>query len=237
MSRVVIPAQDGTSQSAFSIGTAYPAGGTGVLLLNSSGNLEVKLSDSSVFKKVTASEFDATSDIGLVINSDAAGSGADWKISVARPASGMTADWTLTLPPDAGTSTYVLSTDGTGVTIWVPASSITNALEIKEVTVNTGDGASAALITLAANVRVEWVKVYVIAAFDDTPTLSVGPSGNHSKYMTTSANSLLADPKSVFTHESGEDPLGTTEAVLVYFATAASTVGQVKVQIAYVLPA
>src|ERR1035441_7560318 len=31
-----------------------------------------------------------------------------------------TADWTLTLPPTAGTANYVLKTDGSGNTAWVP---------------------------------------------------------------------------------------------------------------------
>ncbi len=41
------------------------------------------------------------------------------KIIVTTPAAGLAATYTLTLPPDAGTADYVLSTDGTGVTTWV----------------------------------------------------------------------------------------------------------------------
>jgi len=58
----------------------------------------------------------------LELNTNAAGSGADWKLTLARPVSGMTAAWTLTLPPNAGTSGYVLQTDGSGNTSWVAQS-------------------------------------------------------------------------------------------------------------------
>lgn len=54
----------------------------------------------------------------VVLNANAAGSGADWAFTVQRPTSGMTAAVTLTLPVDTGSSGQVLSTDGNGVLSW-----------------------------------------------------------------------------------------------------------------------
>ena len=90
----------------------------GVRLKNNAGNLDVKTNDDTAYADVTANKFNATGDTGIVINSDAAGTGADWKVTINRATSGMTADVTLTLPPDDGTAGQVLQTDGTGVLSW-----------------------------------------------------------------------------------------------------------------------
>jgi hypothetical protein len=56
----------------------------GVRLKNNAGDLQVRNSADSAFTKVTASSLETTADAGLVINSDAASSGADWKITIAE---------------------------------------------------------------------------------------------------------------------------------------------------------
>jgi len=60
------------------------------------------------------------------LNADAAGSGADWKLTIARPTSGMTAAWTLTLPVGAGSNGQFMKTDGVGNTSWASAGTVTS---------------------------------------------------------------------------------------------------------------
>jgi len=107
----------GTTAQYLKIGLA------GVRLKNNSGNLTIRNNADGADASVTASQYNASSDIGLVINSDSAGSAADWRITLQRPAAGMTADYTLTLPVNDGSPSQVLSTDGSGVLSWISASS------------------------------------------------------------------------------------------------------------------
>jgi hypothetical protein len=50
-----------------------------------------------------------------------------------QPSNSTTA-WTMTLPGSAGTSGYVLTTDGSGVTSWVPASSVVGSTALSALT-------------------------------------------------------------------------------------------------------
>lgn len=88
---------------------------TGVRLKNSSGTLVVRDAGDSADAAVTTSKVNVSGD-SIDINSDAAGSGADWKYTVQRPASGMTAAVTLTLPPDVAAGRLV--SDGSGNLSW-----------------------------------------------------------------------------------------------------------------------
>lgn len=99
---------------------------TGVRLKNSSGALAVRNAGDSADAAITASKVDISGDV-IDINSDAAGSGADWKYTIRRPSSGMTAAVDLTLPVDDGASGQVLSTNGSGVLSWASAESVSSA--------------------------------------------------------------------------------------------------------------
>ena len=104
----------GTQVGSFLLGLA------GVRLKNSGGNLVVRNNADSADAELTASKVNISGN-DLVINSDSAGAGADWKVTLTRPSSGMTADVTLTLPVDDGSAGQVLSTDGNGVLSWASA--------------------------------------------------------------------------------------------------------------------
>ena len=78
----------GTTLNFFRIGK------TGPRLKDDSGNLAVRDSGDTADVEVTASQFNASSDVGLVINSDAAGTGDDWKFTIERAPTGMTGDVT-----------------------------------------------------------------------------------------------------------------------------------------------
>ena len=96
----------GTTKAYFKIGL------TGVRLKNSSGNLIVRNTDDTADATVTADTVNVSGN-NLVLNSDSASTGDDWKITIVRPATGMTADTVLTLPIDDGTAGQVLLTKKT----------------------------------------------------------------------------------------------------------------------------
>jgi hypothetical protein len=85
----------------------------GVRLKNNSGALAVRNSIDNADAAVTTSKLNNSGD-SIDINSDAAGSGADWKMTIARPAAGMTAALTFTMPPNAGANGQALIGDGAG---------------------------------------------------------------------------------------------------------------------------
>lgn len=94
----------------------------GVRLKDSAGVLAVRNAGDTADAAVTASKINVSGDV-VDINSDAAGSAADWKYTLQRPAAGMTAAVVLTLPVDDGAADQVLKTDGAGVLSWAAGGS------------------------------------------------------------------------------------------------------------------
>ena len=224
---------DGTQTSAFQL--AATAGG--VVLKNNSGALIVKATGGSTDTTVTASEYFASGDTGLVINSDATSSGADWTLSLARPATGMTAAWTLTLPPNAGSPNQVLQTNGSGVTTWVDAAS--GATDVTDTTnLAFGSGGTVAMFTLPANAVIMSIGVIVDTAFDGsgpTPSMSVGISADHSKYV-GSADVQLAEAAGWWIYPNLPADV-SSEALVIYFtAGGGASVGAARVLVSFCIP-
>lgn len=221
---------NGTTASKFQL----EAAAAGVQLKNLSGNLNVRNAADLADATVTAAEFLASGDTGLVINSNSAGSGADWKISVARPTSGMTADWTLTLPTSAGSPNQVLQTNGSGATTWVDAAS--GATDITDTTSFAfGSASTISMFTLPANAIILSMAVIVDTAFDGTPTASIGIAGNASKYMGAGDMNLgIAAGWNVWPNLPS---VGTTEALEIAYSAGSSTVGAARVIVNYSIAA
>jgi hypothetical protein len=221
---------NGTTTSKFQLDAAA----AGVQLKNLAGNLNVRDALDAADATVTAAEFLASGDTGLVINSNSAGTGADWKVSLARPTTGMTADWTLTLPPNAGSPNQVLLTNGSGVTTWVDAAS--GATDITDTTSFAfGSAATVAMFTLPANAIILSMAVIVDTAFDGTPTASVGIAGNASKYMGAGdMNLAIAAGWNVWPNLPS---VGTSEALEIAFSSGSATVGAARVVVNYSIAA
>ena len=221
---------DGTTSSKLQLNAA----GTGVVLKNVSGNLVARNYLDAADATITGDEFLASGDTGLVINSNAVGSGADWKISIARPTSGMAADWTLTLPTTPGTVGQVLRTDGAGVTSWIDAAS-----GATDVTIQTalafGDGASVAVFTLPANGVILSLEMIVDTAFDGTPTASVGVSADHSLFM--GSGDLNLGISAGWNVEPNVAPIGSTQAINIYYSAGGASVGAARLILNYAIPA
>lgn len=218
----------GTTLSYFRIGK------TGPRLKDVSGDLQVRNTGDSADVNVTAATFKASADVGLVINSDSTSSGASWKQTIQRPATGMTADVTLTLPPNDGSVGQVLSTDGTGILNWVSAGSTDQCLTLDSTTINFGSGSTPTLFTLPANALIDSVSVIVDTAFDGTANLSVGLSGDTARYMGAGDNGL--GEIAVWRTHPGIIPNVAAEALIATYSAGGATVGSCRVVISYAAP-
>lgn len=211
---------------------------TGVRLKNVTGNLNVRNNADGADASVTASTYNASGDIGLVINSDAAGSAADWKITLQRPNSGMTADYTLTLPTTDGSPSQVLSTDGSGVLSWVSASSTDACVKTDSTTLAFGASSPVSLFTLPANAVVHQCEVIIDTAFNGTaPTVTVGVNGGSAtKYMGATQNDLKGTAGDSYISHPNQAPTGTPENLEATYSADSSSAGSARILIHYSIP-
>lgn len=194
----------------------------GVRLKNSSGNLHVRNNGDTGFADVQAKD--------VIVSNNS----TTYDVTVTTSGS-QAADYTLTLPVDTGSTGQVLATDGSGVLSWVSAASTDACWKVETTTVNFGSGSTISAFTLPANSIIDKVMVIVDTAFDGTPTISVGDSGNNSKFMGSGDNLLtLADRFDVFVQEPA---VGTSTAVEIYYSAGGASVGSARVLCTYATPA
>jgi hypothetical protein len=221
----------GTSRAFFRLGFGGPR------LKDAGGNLAVRNPGDTADAQVTASKVNVSGD-DVVVNSDAAGAGADWTYTLRRPAAGMTAAVLLTLPVDDGAPSQVLQTDGAGVLSWVSAGgSVADLVHVDTTTLGFGSAATVAMFTLPVGAVVHHVDVIVDTAFNGAPTASVGPAGSASKYVAATDIDLTQAAETRFRVHPGKAPLGTTEALQIAYAAGGATAGSARVEVAYSNPA
>lgn len=217
----------GTTRSFFRLGLS------GVRLKDSSGNLVVRNAGDSADAEVTASKVNVSGN-SVVINSDAAGSGADFKITLARPTSGMTADVTLTLPVDDGTPSQVLQTDGSGNLSWVSAGSTAALDHLDTTSLAFGSASPVAMFTTGASDVIEYIDIFVDTAFNGTSTMSVGISGTTSKYVAATQVDLTTTGQ--YRIHPGQAAQGA-EALIITYAAGGASAGAARVVVHYATPA
>lgn len=217
----------GTTKSYFKIGT------TGVRLKNNAGDLVIRNTGDSADAAVTASKINVSGD-ALDINSDAAGSGADFKYTIQRPASGMSAPVVLTLPVDDGTPNQVLQTDGSGVLNWASASSTASSDKVDTTSLAFGTASPVSMFSTGANDVITKIEVVVDSAFNGSPSISVGIVGTTSKYTSTSDVDLTT--VGVYAIHPGLLAAGVESLIATYSAGGASQ-GGARILVYYATPA
>jgi hypothetical protein len=222
----------GTSQTSFQLGKGGPK------IRDNSGVIEARNAANSAYVDFVAEILRANGN-SIVINNDSTGSGADWKITLARPTSGMTADVTLTLPPDDGTAGQFLQTDGAGNLIWATASSpsVTEKITVDTTTLNFGDSSPVAMFTLPANAVVHKVEVIIDTSFDTAATVQVGKVGNLAKYMDTADQDLQGAAQDSYSAQKNNPAFGSSEALIATYVSASATVGSARILTHYSIPA
>jgi hypothetical protein len=199
-----------------------------------SGGFAVRDATDAADAEITASKVHISGEI-LEINSDAAGSGADWKYILQRPTSGMTAAVTLTVPVDDGTPNQVLQTDGSGVLSWVTPSAGVSDMDRRDTTnLAFGTSSPVAMFTTPASSEIYMVRVLVDTAFTGTaPTLSIGVSGTTSKYGSTGQIDLKTI--GIYEWNPGVAIVGG-EALIATYAADSSGAGAARIEVEYGVP-
>ena len=177
----------------------------------------------------------------IELNAGATGSGANRRMRLMRPATGMTTDIDVVLPtgtPSPGQVLRVAAYASGTVTLEYGAGGggSPNAVLVDETDLAFGTSSPLALLTKPANAIVERVKVVIDTPFNGTPSVSVGVTGANSKYAAASHINLKAVAGTVFELDYGVDGGGTTEDIIATYAAGGATAGAARILIAYVLP-
>lgn len=222
----------GTARTALQIGLTSAA----ALLKSVTGGIVIRDKGDSADAPLTASELRASGD-KIKINSDAAGSGADWELSLERPATGMTGAVAFVFPPDEGSPGQVATTDGSGNVTWqTPAAGSSNGLLYDTTTLVYGDSSPLAMFTKPASGSVPLIKVRIVTPFNGTaPTLSIGVAGTTSKYVATGQVDLKATAGTTFDIDPGL-PLDGSEALVATYNADSSSAGEAEILTFYGQP-
>lgn len=218
-----------------SVNSYFKVGLTGVRLKNSSGNLLVRNTGDSADAEATVSKINVSGN-DVVVNSDAAGSGADWLYTLRRPSSGMGAAVVLTLPVDDGTADQVLKTDGSGALSWTAAGNTALAEKVDTTNLVFGTTSPLTLFTTGAADVINAVRITIDEAFDGTPSVSIGIAGTTSKYMAATQVDLNAAAGTIFEVHPGIVAPGA-EALIATYSAGSASAGAARIEIFYDTPA
>ena len=212
----------------------FRLGLTGPRLTNNAGNLDIKNAANNADAAITASAVNISGNT-LTINSDAAESAADWKMTLSRPASGMSANVAITLPPDDGTPGQVMVTDGSGVLTWASAASTALCDKVDTTELAFGSSATVALFSTGVADVINKIQVVVDTPFNGTaPTVSIGVAGTVSKYSAVTD----VDLKTAGVYEINPGlPAAGIEALIATYAADTSSAGAARILVFYASPA
>jgi hypothetical protein len=172
----------------------------------------------------------------LELNEDAAGTGADYKLTLARPATGMSSAVTLTFPATTGTAAQALTTDGSGVLSWSTIAGGADKIVTDTTSVAFGSTSPTSMFTLPANAVISEIAVVVDTAFNGTPSLSVGITGTLSKYLSSTQVDLTQPATTSFEIQPGIASVGTTEALIFTYAAGGASAGAARILVSYSIP-
>lgn len=226
----------GTVLSYFKLGL------TGPRLKNESGAVAARNSADDAYAAVRAALAAIYGD-DIELNAGAAGSGADWKLTLRRPSTGMTKALTVIFPsgePSNGQGLYVSNYDsGTGtITLGYVTLSAGNEKVVCESTALAfGSSSPVAMFTKPDGGVILTCAIIVDTSFDGTPTVSIGVSGNTSKFMASTHSDLTASAGTSF-EVSPNQPAGSgTEDLIATYAAGGASAGAARILVYYAIPA
>jgi hypothetical protein len=205
---------DGTTSAKLQLNAAA----NGVVLKNNSANLDVRNAADSAYATVNVAEtvlHGTTYNVGLL------------------PSASAVATYNLTMPVDAGTTGFVLATDGTGTLSWVPSAS--GATDTTIMTpLSFGDGSTVTSFTLPTGGIIMSMEMIVDTAFDGTANASIGITSDHSMFMGVGDMNLQISAG--WNNFPNVAPAVAPEVVTIYYAAGGATVGAARLIINYSVP-
>lgn len=222
------------------LGSLFRLGFTGPGLKDESGELAVRDEADAAYEAVRVALVKVYGD-DIELNAGAAGAGADRKMTIRRPSTGMANDITVVMPSGNPTPGQVLSVASFGSNIVVLqyttiAGGPTNILGTDSTTLAHGDTSPVAMFTKPANAIVAKVRVIPDTPFNGTPQLSIGIAGETSKYMASNQNDLTAAAGTVFEVDLGLPPTGGTEDLIATYSAGGASAGSARILVDYVVP-
>lgn len=223
----------GTSLSKFLIGIGGPA------LKNNSGALDIRNATDTAWALMRALNIAVTGD-SITLNEQATESGSSWKVTIARPSTGMTHDYTIVLPntdPAVGQALTVAAFASNVITLtWTTIASGNEKIVTDTTSLAFGSTSPLAMFTLPANAIVLCVKVIIDTAFNGAPSLSVGVSGTTSKFMPSTAVDLTAAAGTMFEYTPNQASDASTENLIATYAAGSATAGAARILVEYCIP-
>jgi len=223
----------GTLQSKFRIGLGGPQ------VKDNSGTIEARNAADSAYAQMRMLLAAITGD-DVVINEQASASGASWTYTLRRPSTGMTHALIVVMPsgdPAPGQALTVASFAGDVITLeWSTVAGGADKLVVDTTTLAFGDTSPKSMFTLPASNVVVSVQVVIDTPFDGTPSLSVGISGQTSKYLASTQVDLTAAAGTVFDVSPGLPAPGGSEALIATYAAGGAAAGSARILVSYVQP-
>lgn len=213
----------------------FKIGRSGVRLKDLGGHLGVRNTNDTADAEITASKVKVSGN-DLELNSDAAGTGADRKFTVRRPASGMSVDHVLTLPADDGIpKTYVLQSDGTGGFSFVSANLNAPSNKWDTTSVNFNSASPVPMFTTDTNDVIESNTIIIDTPFNGAPTLAIGITGNNGKYMGSAEIDLTLPAGTKFVIQNSLGAQGS-EALIATYSAGGASAGAARIITSYASP-
>lgn len=217
------------------LGTALQFGINGLQLKNTGGKIRARNADDTADVPLVGSSIEASGD-SLTLNEDAAGAGDDWSMTISRPDTGMTQNLTFKMPANYGTADFVLKTDGAGNLSWAASSSATNLEATDTTDLDFDSTGTVAMFQSPANAVVRLVAVIVDAPFDGTPSLSIGVTGELSRYLGSTQVDLTAAAGTVFEVDPAAAAEATAQDLIATYSAGGATEGAARMLVSYVIP-
>ena len=221
----------GTTRSFFRIGFAGPR------LKNAAGTLAVRNAGDTADAEIIVKQLHNTDD-QIEINSDAAGAGADRKLTLRKNAAA-TADLTIDFPAAKGTDGYLVrQKPGTAAGVLelelVAPSSTSANTAVDTTSLGFGSTSPVAMFQLAATAVIQRIQVVIDTPFNGAPSVSVGIAGSTSKYAAATDIDLPAAAATVFEIHPGLPAQGVAENLIATYASGTATAGAARILVDYV---
>lgn len=208
---------------------------TGPLIKAVTGAFHFRNAADGADAEITASKLNVSGD-DIVVNSDSAGAGADWKVTLRRNSAGMAADVIFPLPIDAGSTGDVLTKTASG-SEWAAPSAVggpTNVTLVESQVFSFGTASPLALLTTTATEVLYTIRVHVTTVFNGTaPQLSIGIAGNTAKYV--AATEIDLKTIGIYEIAPGFYTEGV-EAIIGTYVADGSSAGSARIEIHYGSP-
>jgi hypothetical protein len=213
------------------------SGSTSARIKNTAGNLFFRNKADTADINITAGQVRANAD-SIVINADAAGTGADRTLTISKNATA-TANVELVAPPSKGTDGHFLrQRAGTPVGVieleLAPAAG-GGSPPPDTTTLAFGATSPVAMFQLPANNEFKEGRVVIDTPFTGGTgaTFSIGIAGTTSKYLASGVIDLTDVATTTFEFTPGIAPSGTAEDLIITYNANGATAGSARIIVEY----